>query len=289
MPLFMMISGYFAWSSMSLSPIDFVKKKIVQLLLPCLIWGVFISGMVSLFHFLCWKTFSIVDMASFIVHSFWFLKSLFLCYMLAYLGKKILPNAYWGIITIILSLMIDFLNLSIMYPCFFVGILLKSNDVLWKLKTRMIWITSLVIFVGLLCFWNKSFWDYRAFNFNSIFLEHENYPLIYLYRKIYRILIGIAGSFSFIFLFYLFFERKKQSKIFDICCEWGKYTLGIYILQTAILEIVMRRILNFDNLDFVPFNFVVAPFISVCVLVICVFIIKMINKHRVLSFLLFGK
>ena len=35
MPLFMMISGYFAASSMHIRLIDFLKKKSVQLLLPC--------------------------------------------------------------------------------------------------------------------------------------------------------------------------------------------------------------------------------------------------------------
>lgn len=40
MPLFMMLSGYFASSSMRLGFRDFFTKKFRQLLLPCLSWAV---------------------------------------------------------------------------------------------------------------------------------------------------------------------------------------------------------------------------------------------------------
>lgn len=40
MPLFMMISGYFAKSSLKLSIPEFFKKKFIQLLLPALAWSV---------------------------------------------------------------------------------------------------------------------------------------------------------------------------------------------------------------------------------------------------------
>jgi fucose 4-O-acetylase-like acetyltransferase len=40
MPLFMMVSGYFAASSMSLPAKVFFPKKFRQLLLPCLSWGI---------------------------------------------------------------------------------------------------------------------------------------------------------------------------------------------------------------------------------------------------------
>ena len=40
MPLFMMISGYFSISSLSMRIWPFLKKKFIQLLLPCLTWYV---------------------------------------------------------------------------------------------------------------------------------------------------------------------------------------------------------------------------------------------------------
>ncbi len=40
MPLFMMISGYFSISSLSMRVWPFLKKKFIQLLLPCVTWYV---------------------------------------------------------------------------------------------------------------------------------------------------------------------------------------------------------------------------------------------------------
>lgn len=77
--------------------------------------------------------------------------------------------------------------------------------------------------------------------------------------------------------------------MFDVCCEWGKYTLGIYILQSIILETVMAKFIKLDCLGFVAFNFIVAPLFSVCVLVTCVVLVKVINKYRILSFWFLGK
>lgn len=85
MPLFMMISGYFAASSMHIRLNDFLKKKSVQLLLPCLTWGILISFLIR----------PALD-SSFIdslLHSFrggfWFLKSCFICYLIAFLEDSI--------------------------------------------------------------------------------------------------------------------------------------------------------------------------------------------------------
>lgn len=88
MPLFMMLSGYFASSSMSLGIREFFPKKFRQLLLPCISWGVLCwlvitSGLIEgWFHlelnglFAGWLG---------IVDNFWFLKSCFICYTLSWL------------------------------------------------------------------------------------------------------------------------------------------------------------------------------------------------------------
>ena len=39
----------------------------------------------------------------------------------------------------------------------------------------------------------------------------------------------------FILLFYRLFSNNPKNKIAYYICDWGKYTLGIYIAQTYIL------------------------------------------------------
>lgn len=236
MPLFMMVSGYFSLSSMYLSPVVFMKKKTVQLLLPWLTWGVIMVGGTFVYRFLHGYMMSFTEMVFMMVHNFWFLKSLFLCYLIAYWGKWFISNVYLEVlVTMILVQLVHYYNLPIMYPCFLIGMYLKSKDSQWQKHSLVLFILSLSVFLSLLLFWNKSFWDYIVFNFSSVFIKKDHYPIIYLYREVYRIFIGIVGSLSFIFLFYLLFERERQSKILELCSKWGRYTLGIYVLQTIIL------------------------------------------------------
>ncbi len=91
MPLFMMLSGYFATSSIRLGIKEFFAKKFRQLLLPCITWGI-----------VCWLVISsgLID-GRFELHvrdlftgwlglieNFWFLRSCFICYMVAWICSK---------------------------------------------------------------------------------------------------------------------------------------------------------------------------------------------------------
>ena len=121
MPLFMMISGYFSVSSMSLSIGQFLKKKIVQLLLPVISWGLVlwiwqlvydcIQTKVFATHFDCLLQIFICD--------FWFLKSCFICYFLYYCRRFYYTRVLsWTCVSLFLSQFIPYAQMWIMYPCF---------------------------------------------------------------------------------------------------------------------------------------------------------------------------
>lgn len=288
MPLFMMISGYFASSSMNLDFRNLFKKKFIQLILPCIAWGIIIYLMMWI---LKGKTDNISTFFYRLVMNFWFLKSLFLCYMLAYTGKKILVNKYaWIILTLLLSQIFPPFNMPLMYPMFLIGMHLRRMATQWQNQVRKLLPISSILFFILLCFWDKSYWESSETGILSA-LKSQNWGLFsfIVYHKVYRIAIGITGSFTFIFLFYLLFRNDRQSKLLNTIYDWGKYTLGIYILQLIVLETFMARILNFDHCGFWIFNFVIAPLLSVLVLIACVSIVKFINKYPILSFWLLGK
>ncbi len=171
-----------------------------------------------------------------------------------------------------------------MYPCFLCGIFLQAKKEWWQKNNIHLLLFSSIVFISLLLFWDKSFWEYTPINLKGILLENRPYSLIYLYRELYRIIIGIAGSFSFIFLFYLLF-RKGKKNLFN----WGKYTLEVYILQSVILELVLAKFITLDNSSFVIFNFILTPALSICILAFCIFIGENINRYSLLRFYLFGK
>jgi len=84
MPLFMMISGYFANSSMKMPPISFIKKKFRQLIYPCIAMGFIIWICIESTHSFHYKREDIswyALMTDFYwLSDFWYLKSCFICY-----------------------------------------------------------------------------------------------------------------------------------------------------------------------------------------------------------------
>ena len=90
MPLFMMIAGYFSCSSMKLSFWDIVMKKAKQLILPCVSWGVLSF---VLLHFTLGNNLSFFTT---IIENFWFLKSVFICYLLGWMANAMKNTLRYG-------------------------------------------------------------------------------------------------------------------------------------------------------------------------------------------------
>ena len=99
MPLFMVISGYFAYSSLQKTFYSFITKKFIQLILPVITWTI----LSILFIFVTDKS----SYHSEIVGSYWFLRTLFACYVATYCVKKCFRNDYLGfIISVIFFILI---------------------------------------------------------------------------------------------------------------------------------------------------------------------------------------
>lgn len=123
MPLFMMLSGYFASKLEKRSFRDVFTSKFLQLLLPTIIFGI-VYWLQS--RFLLHQTHK--DIISCLWYYFWFLKSLFVCIMLFYIGIRISPKKWIGLtMMLVISQLADitpylfFLQLRYMFPCFVLG------------------------------------------------------------------------------------------------------------------------------------------------------------------------
>lgn len=301
MPLFMMVSGYFSKSSMSLPFCSFIKKKLIQLWLPIFSWVIVLQTITFLIPALfgC-KSFSINNLGTFFYeiikgtigsYPFWFLKTCFICYLLAYCGNHLKLNKYlWMSLSLILSQFIPYyVFVGIMYPCFLVGMELKDNKKLFSfIRKNYIWL--FLLFIALLLFWDKSFWTHEGGFWDVVasILNTENTFLIKSVMKLYRLLIGITGSLAFIGLFDSIIPQNSNSRIVNCLSDLGQYTLGIYIIQTIILEIIMANIINLDCVSFVMFDFVVAPLLSCLILLICIVLIKVIRNYSFLVLALLG-
>lgn len=227
----------------------------------------------------------------------WFLKSLFICYLLA---RICVWNGKWKIFTVLLVLFISQIplpylfepyNIELMFPCFMVGIYLKHH-LSWCIDNAKQLIVGFGLLFGvMILFWSASFWEsvgFLASLKSGVFDTDLLLRLIYV--RSFKLLIGISASIALILLFYRWFDQSKSdnSRLLKVAQNWGQYTMAVYVLQTFILELVMANVLNFDSMNFYLFNFVVVPILSLFLLWLCVIIAKILGKSRVLSALMFG-
>lgn len=150
MPLFMLVSGFFAQSSFQLPIIKLVIKKFKQLIWPALTFGI-------LWYGLEWglenRTFSLKDFIHFEVEAYWFLKALFFAYIIAFMVNKC---KQWKILIIIFICTFfcliqlkggTFFKMGAMLPFFFAGIWIKKRLLQIRQHSFSILLIALVIFV----------------------------------------------------------------------------------------------------------------------------------------------
>ena len=289
MPLFMMVSGYFAASSLRAPVGKFLWRKFRQLLLPWISWNLALSLLLVTVAIIKTGDTNLLRLVQ--GHSLylglWFLKSCFVCFLMAY------PLYHWGggrwwliVAVLFLSQCVPSFNLPLMWPSFIVGLELSRQEK-WRsfLRKHYMWLG--LAYVILMCFWSPkglqpwSVWQGRG-------TDPQTFCTDFLYQ-IYRLCVGISGSLCCIGLFQHIFSQKKEGRIVQTVCAWGQLTLGIYILQTLFIERIMPRLVSFDSLSLPLFSFVVSPLLSLVVLVLCVGLIRLISRSKICAFLFFGK
>ena len=147
MPMFMIISGFFAYSSLTRPFGDVIKKKVQQLLLPSVSWFLIVSLMAMLLHseFTTKRLYIILHS---LLSSYWFLKSLFMCYLLTLVGIFLYKRKFWMLVIYITILLVvaeslNYVSTISMLPFFTIGILYRYYQ---SLLEKYIVITSLVCF-----------------------------------------------------------------------------------------------------------------------------------------------
>ena len=269
MPLFMMLSGYFATSSMKLGVSDFLSKKFRQLLLPCLSWGVICwliisSGLIEgRFDLEIGELFTGGWLG--LKDNFWFLKSCFICYVLAWICKRAGKYQYvafsgaW-----LLCSMQGHFNLSMMFPSFVFGMMLRENVTLghnlyrYRLLIGIIFLCLLVYGIG-----------YDA------------------HQYIVRLVLGLSGAYT---CYILFRDSEKwliSQHIPSIFYRVGENTLGIYVMQAITLEYLLPRYIHIDYLP-VTIIALILPICSLILLFIYYGMCSILSELRIIAFLMLG-
>lgn len=284
MPLFAIISGIFASSSLKLTPGNFIKKKSINLLIPSFSWAIFGIVISAIDHNGSLSIFNITT--THLLFDFWFLKCLFICFVIAYATKKITPtsNVLFFSISLLPSFLSDQYYLTFLCPFFISGIILSDFITIFREKCNYVIAISGILYLILFINWNSNDLVYCSHPYTLISLIHnEQYFISRTLIYLYRFLIGFTGS---IFIISLFFKIKDCHSIIKTI---GKYTIGIYCIQTWVIEVLMPRFIHFDNVPDALFTFIIAPLFSGITLLLFAFILDRMAKHRLLATYFLGR
>lgn len=271
MPLFMMVAGFFSVNSMSMKFIPLLKKKSKQLLLPvvggCLVLMP-VTYLISYF----------IGFGCLITH-YWFLKSLFCCYMILWIGIHIpmqIINSNMdkyllgGVAALLVSRFIEYYNVDIMFPSFLLGFYLSKYQATFLRYPIKILLVSLLAYLIM-------FHLYYNIQISSI-------------SSVCRIMMGLFGSLScFMFFLTKFKSYRPQNMITSFIGYIGKNTLGIYIIQTILLETIVSYYWTFLIPNALLFSLIVAPLMSAILLVVIILIINVLERYRFTAVLFLGK
>ena len=165
MPLFMIVSGYFARSIFQQNFINIVKKKTLQLFVPS-VTTYFFVGVIMIFLRKQSLIGQIDNLLLNCIYSFWFLKALFIFYVFISLCKVLYEKSSISLYIFIIIFMfvilnipvqnIDFVHSLTMFPYFIIGIVFYKYKKQIFVYDKFIFIISLSIFSLMSIFWQSN-------------------------------------------------------------------------------------------------------------------------------------
>lgn len=295
MPLFMIVSGYFARSLFKKDIKETVKNKFVQLVIPS-VTTYFITGVILIFL----RHTPIVEgsksLFGYCVVSFWFLKALFIFYVLTsvlYLiaWRNVLLAILFAVLLLLLPTnILDYVHCISMYPYFIVGLLLYKYEKKFFHNKRLIVIVSALIYLMLSYFYHP-----REYN---MYDHHFDWNAEYLYLYVIRFIIGTSASFVCIILIRKLCMMFNGHKIIDLFAKIGTCTLGIYVFQYNFLMAgkyycveFVRRINPFKDTawEFIYYDYVFCFILAIVVTAICTAMVLILRRTKYLRLVLLGE
>lgn len=138
MPLFMLISGYLFWYSLSkYSLVEGVLAKLKGIMIPCMTWGL-ITYILDIF-LNDWSPVSIYGYLYYTAYSNWFLWAVFYCSLVGFASKCIFKSKFVGYVIIFvcnyfIPVVANTAGAKRLMPFFIIGIMLNQYKALDKLR-----------------------------------------------------------------------------------------------------------------------------------------------------------
>lgn len=293
MPAFMLISGYFAYSSLAKPFGKVIIRKAQQLLIPSITWFLIVSLIAMILHrdFTFDRLYMVLTT---LPYSYWFLKSLFMCYLLTMIGVLLLRWKAWMLWLYLTCLLLcaeslNYVSCISMYPFFGAGLLYHHFQ-------KRIDSHFAVVLVISFCCYITFFSMYDSVEYNLYFHPFE-WSLGGAESYVIRCILGLSGSAMIILLMRWTCEMFSDSKYVGIIAKVGSMTLGIYCIQVILAEGAFSHFSSIvDNMNsfygfmrYVIYDMVITPFAAFLTIVFCYLVIGYIRKSKYARLILLGE
>lgn len=295
MPLFMMVSGYFARGIYKKGFWENLKHKTIQIWLPSVTTYIVVGILLIKMRHEPWG-FGLAKLGLNCLTSYWFLKALFIfyvagiCFTFIYRKNKWLSIIAGVSFLVVLGNNVEFVHCMSMVPFFLIGMLLyKYEQSFWKKKTP-IFIVSLIV-CSLLG------WMYDIVDYN-MYMNPFRYDLHSIYLFAIRTLMGTFACFLCIILIRQLCEQQRNGKIVQIVAKIGGMTLGIYVFHREMALLSNRfaakvEALNFFGMDnvggYLFYEYVICLFAAILFTVLSIAIILILHKNKYTRLIFLGE
>lgn len=300
MPAFMLLSGYFFYTSNCKPFNKVIVSKLISIGVPFLCFSCAIWLMMQMKNFISsdWTSFVgtnniVYDLCDFLLTSkvMWFLASLLInCFIVAILSR--ISYGYIGYVLILIgSLFIPVDHSYIhpgylfLFPFFLIGYYLKKNNVslFWGVGKKYIIILLCCVSILGLYLYNED--TYIYFTGMNVLTDH---PLRSMVNNIHRFMVGVSMCFLFFSTIgYLYSSKYSTSGVVTLIENVGNYTLGIYGFQQVIFGIIINCFELF-KIE-VPASYVMVFASSFFVMCLSYFLAKICIHFNVLAILFMGR
>lgn len=268
MPLFMAVSGYFFLGSLKLGFFELLCKKSFALLWPAILWS--IPKMVM-------SSGSIIDV---LIYNIWFLKSLFICYIVYYCFYKFMGLFYGCIFIILVSILLPLSilpgYLNMMLPSFALGIAIsQKKEILLSQNTRfdfILFLSYIILFI------------FRPADKTPDGIIECFFPLqINIYSLLLFFYRMIMAFVAVILCFRIFSKCQRTSPVISYI---GSSTLCIYLLNGVFSDVLMH--LPLPRMNWLITNAIIL-LVTILQLLLYYKFIRYVDKYPKLNMLLFAR
>lgn len=288
MALFVLISGYFSFFSIKRhGNLPFIKKRLI-LSVPNITWTAVLMVMMKVIG----RNVYPIDFIRNMFDCFWFLwtilfSSLLLTFIEFIIPKKLRLISYIAIFFIFLFTPdgIWLYAHKYMFYYFVFGYYAGKMDFFQQLKNKKICMISFLTWAFLLLFYNKESYIYTS-KFSLLNRGGYKQSLHIFGVDAFRFIIGFAGCFFIISITLLLWNKINHDKncLTNTLVILGRNSLPLYIISRYIYSYGVYRL----PIPVQPM-LITSAILSIIMLGICYLFYLIINRNKLLSFLVIGK